>query len=98
MIGTGIKRDPSRKTNPHRGKNAKGKSFKAVAKSTGKDDTQGGGDAETARVAKSAAKMPNGVGVGRTTAEPYRGKNSRGQSYKTAVDEWCKGTRKSYRS
>lgn len=98
MIGTGIKTQPSRKTNPLKAKNAKGRSFKTVASSTGKNDTQGGGDAETAKVAKRASKMPNGVGVSRTTAEPYRGKNSQGQSYKTAVDEWCKGTRKSYRA
>lgn len=95
MIGTGIKKEPSRKTNPFKKKNAKGQSFKTIFPKPASD---GGGGKEVAAVAKRVAKMPNGVGVSRTTAEPYRGKNSQGQSYKTAVDEWCKGTRKSYRA
>lgn len=96
MIGTGIKKDPGRKTNPFKKKNAKGSSFKTVAS---KPTSDGGAEKETAAVAKRAGKgMAPGVGVSRTTAEPYRGKNSQGQSYKTAVDEWCKGTRKSYRA
>ncbi len=99
MIGTGIKRAPAKNTNPFPAKNAKGKSHKAVAASTGKDDTQGGGDHEMAAVAKRMTKgMPAGPGVERTTPQPYRGKNSRGHSFKTVVDEWCEGNRKDYRA
>lgn len=98
MIGTGIRKEPGRKTNPYPAKNAKGKSYKTVASRADKG-SDGGGGAETAKVAKSAGKgMPPGVGVGRTTAKPYQGKNSQGQSHKTVIDEWCSGKRKSYRA
>jgi hypothetical protein len=95
-VGTGTNKQPGRKTNPFKAKNAKGSSFKTIASKKGGN---GGGAKEVAKVAKSAGKgMAPGVGVSRTTVEPYRGKNSQGGSYKTAIDEWCQGKSKSYRA
>jgi hypothetical protein len=70
-----------------------------------------GGDNEQHAVAKRSTKgmrpgpgLPLGKGI-----EPFRDKNSEGQSFKTvgprnnssdaggAIDEWCKGKRASYR-
>ena len=100
MIGTGIKKEPSRKTNPYKAKNAKGQSFKVAMPSTGKDDTDSGGSAESRKTARRMVKgmKPAGPGVGRTTPESFREKNSQGQSHKTVVAEWCEGKRKSYRA
>jgi hypothetical protein len=98
------------KTNPF--KTRRGRSaFQLSPTSTGKNDTQGGGDEEVAKVAKRSTKgMRPGIGLPRhSVVEPFREKNSRGQSFKTvapraantdsgaAVDRWCRGQTKGYR-
>lgn len=113
MIGTAVARG-KRKSTTAAGPEFKirnGKSFKTVNKSTGADDTDGGGDAEVAAVAKRSTKgMRPGIGLPRDrVVEPFRERNKEGQSFKTvgpknnngdagaAVDAWCKGKRSSYR-
>lgn len=70
-----------------------------------------GGDNEQHAAAKRSTKgMRPGIGLPRDkVVEPFRDKNSKGQSFKTvgarnnssdaggAVDEWCRGKRASYR-
>jgi hypothetical protein len=92
-------------------KNARGQSFKTVTPRNKPGHSDGGGDMETASVAKRSTKgMRPGIGLSRDRAvEPFRDRNSAGQSFKTvgprsnssdsgaAIDAWCKGSRKTYR-
>jgi len=73
--------------------------------------SDGGGDADTAAVAKRSTKgMRPGIGLPRDkVVEPYRDRNGAGQSFKTigaknnngdsgaAIDQWVMGKRKSYK-
>lgn len=74
-------------------KNAKGRSHKTVAPSTGKDDTKGGGDKEVSKAAKRATKgMKPGTGFGETQEpESYMARNSKGQSFKNIASREPKG-------
>jgi hypothetical protein len=84
--------------NPFKEKN--GRSFKTIA--PGKDMKDDSGDAETHGPAHRATKgMKPGTGVKPTSKRQpasYMERNSMGQSFKTVVDEWCSGKRKSYKS
>lgn len=88
-------------------KKRNGKSFKTIAAGT---DSDSGGDAEGHEAAKRSTKgMRPGPGSKGSTVEPYRTRNSAGQSFKTigardvqnesgrAVDAWCRGARKDYK-
>jgi hypothetical protein len=70
-----------------------------------------GGDSETHKVAERMTRgMRPGIGLPRDrVVEPFRERNSKGQSFKTvgpravkgesgeAVDSWCRGKRSTYK-
>ena len=112
MIGDAKARGPARKSGSNPFKVKRGRSaYQLSPASTGKDDTVGGGDKETERVAKRSTKgMRPGIGLPRNrVVEPFRERNAKGQSFKTvgprdvknesgrAVDAWCRGKRSNYR-
>lgn len=112
MIGDAGARGPRKSTTAagpeFKKKNAKGQSFKTV---DGMRKGDGGGDDETAEVAKRSTKgMRPGPGVEKPAEMFDAVKNMRsGRSFKTnypkdetsdagsRIDEWCSGKRKDYR-